>query len=261
MIKRFLRDTKTYAGYTFYAAKAELKAEINSSYLSWIWLFLDPFCFMLIYTFIVKVVFQSNEPYLPIFVFIGISIWNFFNKGVIGSAKIVKSYKHIVKKTYIPKFILIYIRTLINGFKMGISFLIVAGMLIVYQVPITWNALFFLPIILLVCMVTFALSTVLLHFGTFVDDLVNVIGIVLRLVFYLSGIFYSIASRVPEPYGTLLVHYNPVAFMIQQMREILLFGQPIDYGWYFAWLLISICVSLIGISLIYKHENKYAKVI
>lgn len=261
MLKRFIQDTKRYAPYAYYAARAELKSEINSSYLSWLWLFLEPFCFMLIYTFIVQVVFHSTERYLPVFVFIGLTIWNFFSKTVSSSVKLVRSYKSIVTKAYVPKFVLLYVRMLVNGFKMLISFAIVLGMLVAFKVPASWTMLYFFPMLILIVVGTFGASVIVMHFGTFVDDLSHVITIVLRLVFYLSGIFYSLKTRVPKPLGPWLTYYNPVAFVIDEMRNVLLFGKGLYFKWYIAWLVFSLIFSGIGVWLIYKYESKYAKVI
>ena len=55
-------------------------------------------------------------------------------------------------------------------------------------------------------MLTFGCSCIILHFGVYVDDLFNVTQVVLRLIFYMSGIFYSIGDRVPEPYKTILLY-------------------------------------------------------
>ena len=65
-MRRFLNDLKKYKDYINYQAKAQLKNEITGSYLGWIWLVLEPLCFMLIYTFIAGVVFERNLPYLPV---------------------------------------------------------------------------------------------------------------------------------------------------------------------------------------------------
>lgn len=261
MLKRFIHDTRRYFDYTLYAAKAELKDRISSSYLSWAWLFLEPFCFMLIYTFIVRVVFQSDEAFLPVFVFIGLTMWNFFNKTVMSSIKLVRYYRGVITKTYVPKFVLLYVRMIINGFEMMISWVIVLGMLIVFKVPFTWNMLYFFPLMVLLCVGTFGASAILLHFGTYIDDLTNVVNIIMRLLFYLSGIFYSLRTRVPAPLGGWLVYYNPVAYVIDEMRNVLLFGQGLYFKWYFAWLIVCLLISAVGVALIYRHENKYAKVI
>ena len=56
IMKRFIDDIKKYYKYTVYAAKAELKSEVAGSYLGWMWWFLEPFCFMLVYAFMVVAV-------------------------------------------------------------------------------------------------------------------------------------------------------------------------------------------------------------
>ena len=63
MIKRFFGDLKKYWKYIKYSTKSQLKTEVTGSYLSWIWLFLNPICFMLIYTFISIIVFNSKQEY------------------------------------------------------------------------------------------------------------------------------------------------------------------------------------------------------
>jgi len=261
MFRRFFKDTRRYFPYSIYAARAELKSEISNSYLQWLWLVLEPLCFILIYTFIVQVVFRSTEKYLQIFIFIGLTVWNFFSKTLTVSVDLVRVYKNTIIKTYLPKYVLLYTRIWKNGFKMLISFVIMAIMLLLYGVPITPYMFYIIPILLLCLLLTFAFSSVLLHFGTFVDDLGNITTIALRFLFYLSGVFYSIPSRVPAPYGGLLVYYNPVAFLINQMREVMLYNHHIDFVWFTIWTVIGVLVSILGISLIYRYENSYAKVI
>ena len=62
MFERFRNDLKKYSKYIKYSTKSQLKAEITGSYLSWMWLIIEPICFMLIYAFIAIVVFRSEIP-------------------------------------------------------------------------------------------------------------------------------------------------------------------------------------------------------
>ena len=107
---------KKYWKYAIYSSKAQLKSEIANSYLNWLWWILDPLCFMLIYVFMFGYVFKSKQQYFAIFVFIGITLWDFFNKSLIQSVKVIKANKPIVSKVYIPKFILILVKMGVNGF-------------------------------------------------------------------------------------------------------------------------------------------------
>ena len=122
MLSKIVNHIKRYNPYSVYAAKSELKGEVSSSYLTWIWWILDPVLFMLVYVFITVVVFRSSGEYLPVVVIIGLTVWNFFNKNVSISVRIVNTFKGIVSKIYIPKYMLILEKMYVNFFKMLISF-------------------------------------------------------------------------------------------------------------------------------------------
>jgi ABC-type polysaccharide/polyol phosphate export permease len=121
-MKKIFKDIKKYFAYMIYSAGAELRTEVANSYLSWLWWILDPLLMMLVYTLLVKVVFHTKEPYFPVFVFIGLTIWGVFNKVVKSSVKLVKANKGIVSKIYMPKYILIIVKLFINLFKMSVAF-------------------------------------------------------------------------------------------------------------------------------------------
>lgn len=259
-MKRFINDIKKYYKYTIYAAKAELKSEVAGSYLGWVWWFLEPLCFMLVYAFMVMTIFRASEQYMLAFVFIGNTVWTFFNKCITSSVKIISSNKGIVTKVYIPKFILVLVKMFVNFFKLLVSLLIVAGLMAVYQVPLSITMIQMIPLLIILFLFTFGACVILSHFGVFIEDLANVINILLRLVFYFSGIFYSVSKRVPAPFGKILAKANPSAFVIEESRKVLLYGQNMDFMFLGIWFVISVVLCIIGIRIIYKNENNYVKV-
>ena len=260
-MKRIIKDIKKYRGYLLYSAKADLKAEVSSSYLNWIWWVLEPLCMMFIYAFIFGVIFNASEQYFSIFIFIGLTMWNFFNKTVTYSVKSVKSSKSVVSKVYIPKYLLIFKKMMVNAFKMMVSFGIIFLMMIFFRIPPAWNMLWWILIVLTMFILTFAISVHLQHFGVYIEDLDNVIRIVLRLVFYMSGIFYNIETRAPIPYNEILLKGNPMAILLDSMRKALLYNESINWVIILMILIISLLISIWGINRIYKNENGYAKVI
>lgn len=260
-MKRFWNDLKGHYKYAIYAAKSSLKSEVANSYLNWIWWVLEPFCFMLIYAFIFGVIFDAKEQYFPIFIFIGITIWDFFSHCLTQSVKMVKNNKAIVTKVYIPKFILLVSRMFFNGYKMLFQWLIVVVMLIYFRVPITWRILYLIPILLLLFVFTFACMTHLMHYGVFLQDLTNVVTIVLRMLFYMTGIFYNIEKRLPPKYVPLLMKCNPMALILNSARKCILYATSPDIRWIFIWLVISVIIAALGIRKIYKNENSYVKLI
>lgn len=259
-MKRFIEDVKKYRKYAVYAAKSELKSEVANSHLSWLWWILDPLLFMLVYSFVAVIVFRKSEQYFAAFIFIGYNCWNFFSNTLRQSVKLVTANSAIVSKVYLPKFVLIFVKMTANGFKMMIAFSIVVVMMVGYHVPVDWKILYVIPLFLTLFVVTFGLSTFLLHFGVYVEDLANVIQVVLKLIFYLTGIFYSVSKRVPYPYSSLLLKCNPMAYLIDAMRDSLLYRAVPDCGLMAAWFLVGLLLSVFGVRTIYRHENSYVKV-
>lgn len=258
---KFFSDIKKYGNYIIYSAKAELKSEVANSYLGYLWWFLNPLFFMLIYSFVSVIVFKSGEPYYAAFVFIGLSIWDFFNRVIAASPRLIVNNKEIVSKVYLPKYILLIEKICVSFFKMLISFLLVAIAIMLYRVELSLYILNFIPILFVLVVVTFGCASILLHFGVFVDDLSNLTSVLLKLVFYLSGVFYLVSKKIPNPYNQYLLWCNPIANFIESSRDSILYGKPIDYRILIVWLIIGIVLSCIGVRTINKYENSYVKVI
>lgn len=263
-MKRFINDFKKYFDYEVRAAKSSLKTEVANSYLNWIWWVLDPLCSMMVYYLVFGIVFKSKEPNFIIFLFIGQTMWGFFSKNVNQSVKMIKRNKSIVAKVYIPKFVLLFSNMMVNAVKMTISWGIVVLMLLIFRVDISAYIFCYIPILLIMVLVTFAVSVILMHFGVFVEDLGNVVSIVMKLLFYMSGIMYSIDNRVGVDYpemAKVMLYGNPMALLIRDMRNVLLYKQGPDWMVLGIWSVIAIIVSAIGVHIIYKNENSYVKVI
>lgn len=259
--RQFIRDVKRYLPYAVRSAKADLNSEVSGSYLDWLWWLIEPFCMMLIYTLIFGVVFKVSEQYFPIFIFIGISMWSFFSRSVSGSVNIVRDNKGIITRVYIPKYILLFSRMLVNGFKMLVAFGIVLAMLVVFRVVPTVNVLYVILILPIFFLFTFGIGTILMHYGVYVSDLGYITGIILQMMMYFTGIFYSIAKRVPAPFGEVIENFNPVAFLIAAMRKVLLYGQAPSFGLLVVWGFLSLILIALGVFTIYSNENAYVKVI
>lgn len=264
MFARFIDDLKKHYKYALYSARAQLKSEVAGSYLNWIWWILEPFCFMIIYAIVFGVIFGAKEQYFTAFIFIGITVWDFFNRNVRQSVKLVKSNKAIVTKVYMPKFILILSKMFVNGFKMLISFAIVVFLMIVLRVPVTFNVIYLVPLLIDLWLITFGCMCFLTHFGVFVEDLANVTDIFLKFVFYMTGVMYSIEHRIGGKYPVIafvLGKCNPIAYIISSTRDCLLYSSTPGRKLILLWFAISVLICALGIRLIYKNENSYAKVI
>ena len=259
--KRFLYDLKKYLPYAIWSAKADLQAEVASSYLNWLWWLIEPVCMMFIYTFIFGFVFRAKEDYFPIFVFTGITMWGFFSRTINGSVGTVRHGKGIITKIYMPKYILLLSKMFVNAFKMMISFGVIVIMMLVYRVHVGIYILWAPVILAEFFLFTFGVGSIMMHYGVYVNDLGYITGIVLQMLMYLTGVFYSVSKRIPEPFGEILEKFNPVACIISSMRGVLMYETAPPLGLLAVWALLSVILAALGVFTIYSNENSYVKVI
>lgn len=259
--KKFFGDVKNYWQYTVYSAKTDLKAEVANSYLNRLWWLLEPFFNMLVYVIVFgRVMGNSIENYAT-FVFSALLMWNFFNKTITYSVKLVRNNRDIVTKVYIPKFVLLMSNMILNMFKLLFSLIVLVVMLIIFRVQIGFNIIWVIPAYLIMILLSFGAGMIFLHFGVYVDDLSYAVGILLNMLMFLSGTFYEVMATLPKPLNTMMICMNPVALFMDTMRNALIYNELSNLPMVCIWLLISVITCCIGIHIVYKNENSYVKVV
>lgn len=260
-VKRFLADIKKYAYYMVYAARTDLNAEVANSYLNRLWWLLEPFFTMMVYVVVFgKVMGHSVENYAT-FVYSALLMWTFFSKTVNYSVKLVRNNKDIVTKVYVPKFVILISNMFLNLFKLLFSLIVLVGMMIVFKVPIGFETLYAIPAYCVMMLLAFGAGMILLHYGVYVDDLSYAMDIVLRMLMFLSGIFYVLKDTLSDTLGTMMLCLNPVALLIDTMRNALVYKQITNVPLLAVWFLISLVLCCIGVHIVYKNENGYVKVV
>lgn len=259
--KRFFHDIKEYWQYMDYAARADLKAEVSNSYLNRLWWILEPFFSMLVYVIVFgKLMGNSIENY-ACYIFASLLMWNYFNKILNYSVKLVRSNRDILTKVYVPKYVLLISNMILNFYKLIFSMMVLVAMMIIFRVSISFAILWMIPCYIVMMLLAFGLGMILLHYGVFVDDLGYAVGILLNMIMYLSGIFYDPISGLSYPLNILMISLNPAAMFIDGMREALLYGRITCVPLIILWFFISIIIAYVGVHIVYKNENSYAKVV
>lgn len=260
-MKRFFLDLKKYWAYMLYTAKAQLKAELANSWLGGLWWVLEPTLFMFLYMFVFTVVFKRNTTYVVAFIDVGLMFWRFFNSCVLGSINIVKRYRAVISKVYIPKFVLIGTLMVVNAFKILCSYVPLIVLMIYYGVSVSVNMLAIIPITVVLFTLTFGVCCFLLHIGVYVEDMNKVMGVVMQLVFYMSGVFFPLHELLTPELSKLLFTVNPVALILHEARNALLYNIPCQWGALGAVFAVAVVISTLGVALIYRSESRYIKVV
>lgn len=257
---RVFEDIKKYRKYIIYSAKTQLKSEVNNAYFDWLWWVLEPFGLMIVYAVVFGAVLGVTEEYFTIFIFSGNAMWGFFSKSLVASVRMIKNNELTISKVYLPKIVLVLNEMMVNAYKLLINFGIVAVMILIYRVPISWRIICVVPIFITFFVFVYACCVTVMHIGVFIADATYVINIGLNMLMYISGLFYSF-DRFEEPIRSMLQNCNPIAFLVTEMRKAVIYSQNLNYIILVVWFVASMLIAIWGTNLVYKNENNYVKVI
>lgn len=260
-MKRFINELKKYKEYVFFAAKADLNAEVANSYLNRLWWILEPFFNMLVYVIVFGRMMGHSVQSYATYVFSALIMWNYFNHIINYSVKCIRYNRDIVTKIYMPKYILLLTNMVLNFIKLMFSATVLVIMLFVFKVNIGINVLWIIPSYLLMGILSFGFGMIFLHYGVFIDDLAYAVGILLTMLMFLSGVFYNVMETLPAPLNGIMLCINPVATFIDTMRCAIFDNALVNLPIISCWILIGIQVMYIGLHIVYKNENGYVKVI
>lgn len=260
-VKKFAGDIRRYRQYMVYAARTDLKAEVADSYLNRLWWLLEPFFNMIVYVLVFGNVMGNSVENYATFIFSALLMWNFFSKTINYSVKLVRNNKDIITKVYIPKFIILLSNMILNMFKLWFSLIVLVVMMLVFRVRIGFEIFWVLPAYAVMVLLAFGVGMIFLHFGVYVDDLSYAVGILLNMLMFLSGIFYDIMTTLPDPLNAVMMCLNPVAVVIDTMRNALLYRTAANLPVLGVWFLVSVIFCCVGVHTVYKNENSYVKIV
>lgn len=241
----------------------DFKVRYQGSFLGYAWSLLRPlFLFVILYIVFVKVFpLGKGIPHYPVYLFVGIVIWNFFNEMTVQSLGSIVGRGDLIRKIRIPRWIIVFSSSLSALINLGLN-LIVVGVFMVFNHVEPTKLIFLLPIILLEVYI-FALGISLLLSALYVKfrDMTYIWDVVMQAGFYLTPILYPI-SRITNPDFQKLLFMNPMAQAIQDARYVTVTQhQPTVWrvfdGGFYAYIPILIVLATFIFGLLYfKKESK-----
>lgn len=244
--------------------RTDFKLRYQGSVLGYAWSLLRPLLlFLILYVVFVKFFnFGQGIPHFPVYLLLGIVIWNFFAEMTAQSLGSIVSRGDLVRKVRIPRWIIILsssISALINLF---LNLLVVIIFLWINHVDLLKTSLL-LPLILLEVYV-FAVGLSLFLAAAFVKyrDIGYIWEVILQAGFYLTPILYPIA-RITNLTFQKLIMLNPMAQAVQDARYAVVTHQTgtiyqvFGGGWYkFLPFMIVIIIFLAGLAY-FRSQSKF----
>lgn len=246
--------------------RREILGRYRGSLIGVLWSFLTPLLMLGIYTFVFSVVFQArwggdtgSKTDFALILFAGLMIFNLFSETINRAPGLVLENANYVKKVVFPIEILPIISLGTALFHFSISFLVWLLFTLLFR-GIPPATIFMLPIVLApFFLIILGASWALASLGVYVRDVHQIIGVFVTVSMFLSPLFYSI-SALPEPYR-IFMHVNPLTFVIEQARNVMIWGEGIHWLGWGLYLLISLGVAELGFFWFSKTKKGFADVI
>jgi ABC-type polysaccharide/polyol phosphate export permease len=181
---------------------------------------LNTILFSVIFTKVAKL--DVGVPY-PVFAYCGLLAWNLTASALRFSVSSLTANINLVAKVYFPREIFPFSAVFVSVVDFGVGAILLAVMMIYYQIPIT-PALLFLPVVILV-QVTFTAGVALFlaMANLFYRDVKYLFEVVITLWMFASSVLYPLdnLSGAARVISTL----NPMTPIIDSYRAILFRGQ------------------------------------
>lgn len=250
--------------------KREIVGRYRGSFLGLLWSFINPILMLAIYTFIFGVVFkirldQETSAYyddkfaFALLLFAGLIIFNLFSECISRAPTLILTNVNYVKKIIFPLEILPLVTLGSALFHAGISFLVLLGFLLIIDHSIHWTLIYVPIIVFPLLLLIMGLSWLLASIGVFVRDIGQFIGLVLTILLFMSPIFYP-ASALPESVRDYLF-LNPLTFIIEQTRGVILFGHLPDWIGLIIYYTIALLSAWTGLAWFEKTRKGFADVL
>jgi len=222
---------------------------------------------LVIYTFVFSVVFKArwgtgadeNKTDFAIILFVGLLIHGFFAECINRSPTLITSNVSYVKKVVFPLEILPWVAFCSALFHAAISLLVllVAQLIFKHSIPVT---ALLLPIVVLPLLLgIMGLSWLFASLGVYLRDISQITAMFSTVLLFMSAVFFPITA-LPEKYQ-FWIRINPLASLIEQSRNVLVFGQLPDLTAWAIMFTVGALIAWCGFAWFQKTRKGFADVL
>lgn len=231
------------------------------------WSLFHPLLMLAVYTFVLGSVFKMrwganvSETGLQyaLTIFAGMIIHGLFSECLNRAPTLILSNPSYVKKVVFPLDILALVSIGSALFHFAVSTAVLICGLLIAHGTLHWTVLLMPLLILPFLLLTLGLVWFLASTGVYLRDIGQSIGVLTMVLMFLAPVLYPV-SAVPEQYRGLL-YLNPLTFVIEQFRNLVVVGLAPDWSGLFIYGLLGCAVAVFGYLWFQKTRDGFADVL
>lgn len=248
--------------------RREVLGRYKGSAMGMAWSFFNPLFMLVVYTFVFSEIFKSrwggaggdeSKTQFAVILFVGMIVMNLFSEVLNRAPGLILANVNYVKKVVFPLEILPVIAMGAALFHSFISLGVLLAAFALFNGYLHWTAIFTPLVLLPLLIMTLGVAWMLASLGVFLRDVGQTIGIVTTVLMFLSPVFYPVAA-VPERFRPFIMA-NPLTFIIEQAREVLIFGHFPDWTGLGIYTMVAIIAAWAGYAWFQKTRKGFADVL
>ncbi len=229
-----------------------IKVRYKQSVLGIAWAIVQPLSLMLIYTLIFSYIAKVQTDGIPyaIFAYAALLPWTYFSTSLANATNSLVGNSELVTKVYFPREILPLSYVIAGLCDLLIAATVMAGLMFYYRVSFTANALYVVPIVLVLTLFIMAMVLILSATQVRFRDIGVAVPLLLQLWMFATPVVYPL-SAVPQRFQAFYV-LNPMVGTIENFRRTLLQGLSPDFYTLGISAVMSVLL-LVGAYVYFKH--------
>jgi len=247
--------------------KREVVGRYKGSVMGLTWSFFNPIFMLTVYTFVFSQVFKArwgaggdgSKTQFAVVLFVGMIVQGLFAEVLSRAPGLILSNVNYVKKVVFPIEILPVIAMGAALFHSLVSLGVLLATFAFFNGYLHWTAIFTPLVLMPLVILTLGLAWILASLGVFLRDVGQTVGIILTVLMFLSPVFYPVTA-VPERFRPFIMA-NPLTFIIEQAREVLIWGHLPEWFGLGLYTLAAAAVAWAGYAWFQKTRKGFADVL
>lgn len=240
----------------------DIKVRYKQTLFGAAWAIIQPFFTMIVFSLFFGRLAQipsDGIPY-PIFSYAALLPWTFFASGISQSSNSLIGNSNLISKVYFPRLV-VPISAVLGGLPdFAIAFVVLIGMMLYYGLYPALAALFWLPLFLLLALITsLAVGLWLSALNVEFRDIRYIVPFLIQFWMFATPVAYP-ASLLDEPWRTLY-GLNPMVGVIEGFRWALLQSGSPPGPMVLLSALVSVVLLASGLYYFRRMERTFADVV
>lgn len=223
----YLAEAWSRRKFAFTLAGYRLVSSLLPNRLGVLWIVLKPLLLAIIYGTIFHFVLAgpARPSNFVQYLIVGVFIFEFFSGCFGAGAKAITGNTKLVQSFGFPRILLPVSVVAEQAMRMVPVVVLLGILLVVLGEPIAWSWLLIIPILALMAVFNLAVALVVARLSVRTRDVQQLIPIITRVLFYVSGIFFNVEGALAgHPVLLTLVQLVPTYDFLAISRDVLLDG-------------------------------------